>query len=503
MIPGPSPAIVVSLPARTLAEAREQTRAAEAAGAHFAEVRFDRWSPGERDRASGLFPSTLPLIATLRSRAEGGEAPNDPAERATILGALARLPFRWIDLETARDLTNVPLPPPEELGRILSTHRTDSVSPDDWARLIREPTAPGCVRKVVVPAGVGTLLRELLPRLPPPGETRLIAATTGPSGPLLRAWARRLGFAFVYASLPEGSDAGARTPPVEPSQIPVDRLQPFLAAAEEAPIFGLAGHPVAHSRSPALHARWMRRAGQPGLYLPLDFATEEEFVESLVTLAEWGFRGLNVTHPFKGVALAAATEVGGGAANCGVANCLTFREEAIEAENTDLAAILRRLEELRRAGRWDGRSLSVLGTGGAARATLAAARALGAERRVYGRTPTRLATVAGEFEARPIPIAEAAPDRLVVHATDVGRGDAGALELPLSHLIAPGTHVIDWVYDPDLPTVREAVLRAGGTYEDGTRLLIYQAAASFGLWWGEEPDTEELTRTLAEAGCPA
>ena len=495
------PAVIVSLPAATVAEAKAAIREAAGAGADLAEVRFDRWAPDERARAHELFPAALPLVATLRSRAEGGAGPDDPRERARVLSGLAGLGFRWVDLEAARDLTaGLDLPSPERLGRIVSVHRLTPVTPEEWGRLVREPASPGSVRKVVVPASVLHALTALIPRLPPPGEAAPAAMTTGPSGPILRALSKRLGLPFVFAALPEADGTGGRTP-VEPGQIPVDRLRPFLSATDTAPLFAVAGHPVAHSRSPALHHRWMRASGRVGLYVALDFTSEEEFVESLAPLAEWGFHGLNVTHPLKRPALEAATEVGPGAKACGVANCLTLRDGEVEAENTDLAAILRRLTELREAGRWDGRSLSVLGTGGAARATLAAARTLGTEARVYGRKAERANALAERFAARAVASERAEPDQLLVHATEVGRTGAGPLDLPLERILLPGTHVVDWVYDPDEPELRERTLRAGATYEDGRRLLVYQAAASFGLWWGEEPGAEEVARTLAEVGC--
>lgn len=499
---GRIPTIVVTLPARTVADAREGAREAAEAGAELAEVRFDRWAPEEVARAGELFPAPLPLVATLRSRAEGGEGPDAPTDRISTLNRLALLPFRWIDLESERDREEaLALPPTERLGRILSTHRLRGVDPAEWARWVREPTTPGRLRKVVVPAGVGEALRTLLPSLPPPGESSVVALTTGPSGPLWRALAGRLGLPWVYASLPEANDAARPRPPVEPSQVPIDRLRPYLHAGDRAPLFAIVGHPVAHSKSPGLHGRWMRRTGRAGLYLPLDLTSEGEFVDTLPVLADWGFRGLNVTHPWKAAALAVATETGPGAEAVGVANCLTLHPSGVEAENTDLTAILRRLEELGREGRWDGGSVSVVGTGGAARATLAAARTLGARAHVYGRDPAHVATVARAFDAEARSISEAEPDSLVVHATDVGRAGTGPLDAPLSRLLRPAAHLIDWVYAPESSQVREAALHARATYEDGIRLLVYQAAASFGIWWGEEPDEEELALALREEGC--
>ncbi len=499
---GPVPAIVVTLPASSADVARREIDDAATAGADLAEIRFDLWGPREFEEIDRLFPARLPLVGTLRSTAEGGKGPDAATERAERLKAIARRPFRWIDLETERDGDlAAELPDPSTLGRILSVHYPAGVSPEEWGRRLRDAVPVGCIRKVVARSGIVPLFQELLPRLPQPGPEAAVALTTGPSGPLLRAWARRLGAPMVFASLPFRPIG--RPAPVEPSQVPVDHLRPYLEADGNAPLFGLAGHPVAHSWSPYIHARWMGAARRSGLYVPLDFETEGEFVAGLELLAEAGFRGINVTRPWKEAALESATEVSEGAEVCGVANTLTFRGDAIEAENTDLAAILRRLEELRGAGRWDGSALAVLGAGGAARATLAAATDLGVPATVYARREEAAEELAAQFRARvgrPEPT-EAAT--LVVNATTAGRSGSGPLELPYGTLVGPGSHVLDWVYAPDSSELVDAATRAGATYEDGRRLLVYQAASSFGLWWGEEPSPAAIASVLTEVGCGA
>ena len=500
----PVPIVIVTLPAVSADQAREQVETAKAAGADVAELRLDRWSEDDLQRASTLFPSPIPLLATLRSRAEGGEGPNDPEERAGVLLALARLPFGWVDLEADRDLgLTGRLDTVSKAERIVSVHLLPDTSPEEWARRLREPTPDGIVRKVVLRASIGTLFDALLPHLPPPGTARVAAMTTGASGPLLRAASRRLGAPLVFASLPQPGTGPNSEISIEPSQVPVDRLRPYLQAEGEAPLFGVAGHPVAHSHSPRLHSRWMLRSRRGGLYLPLDFASEQEFVDALAPLARFGFRGLNVTHPLKQAALAAASRVRPGASECGVANCLTLRDETVEAENTDLLAAARRLRELVHEGRWDGRSLLVVGTGGSARATLAAARQLGADRKVVGRSPDRAGALARVFDAEAIAPTELEPEALVVQATEVGRSGAGDFGLPFERLLGPGTQVLDWVYAPDRTVVADLADRAGARYEDGRRLLVYQAAASFENWWGEPPSSDDVRRALEEEGCTA
>jgi len=495
------PVIAVSLPATNAADAVAQVALAAQAHADLAEIRFDLWASSTPDQIDRLFPSPLPLIATLRSTAEGGAGPDDRSTRAARLEGLSRYPFRWIDLEWARDRPLLDsLPPPSKLGRIVSTHFPDGVTKEQWARALREPVPDGCVRKVVARSEIAPFLTELLPLLPAAGIESAIALTTGASGPLSRAWAGRLGIPIVFAGLPEAGSIPV-PPPVEPSQLPVDRLRPFLLAVDSPPLFGLVGHPVHHSRSPSLHARWMRALGRSGLYLPLDFPTEREFVDSLAFLSARGFRGLNVTHPWKAAAFQSATESSAGAEACGVANSLTFRGDAIEAENTDLVAILRRLEELERLGVWKGTSLVVLGSGGSARATLAAARTLGVRPVIYARRGSAASELAREFGGEAPDSPRPDPGALIVHATSVGRAGSEELDLPLDRLIARDSYLLDWVYAPDLPVIADAARRAGAAYEDGRRLLVYQAAASFALWWGEELPPEIIGETLREEGC--
>lgn len=498
---GPSPLLIVTLSARTVDEARQQAARAAASGGDVAEVRLDRWSPAERARVGELFPSSLPLMATLRSSAEGGEGPNDASARSEILTACLHAPFQWIDLEEDRDPTDASsLGVPRDRIVVRSTHFPEGTPASELIARLRRPVRPGEFRKVVVRSTVRRLLLELLPSLRAVDLRSEVFLTTGPSGPLLRARAQVSGYPFVYAA---PADPGPRAPmdPVEPSQIPVDRLRFFFGGDGSAPIYGVVGRPVAHSWSPGIHYRWMREGHRRGLYVPLEIESESEFVEAIDPLVEQGFRGLNVTHPWKTAALACATHVGRGAELCGVANCLTLRGDEVEAENTDLAAILRRLEELRSTGAWAGDELLVLGTGGAAAATLAAARELGASSWVMGRSSERADDLARAFGAIALSRGAVRPFSLVVHATDVGRGLGRSLELPLERAIRRGGRVVDWVYAADDPIVAQRTREAEAEYEDGWRLLVYQAAVSFGLWWGSEPSAQEIDRTVTEEAC--
>ena len=496
------PLLIVSLPGRSPESVRREAERARSAGADLGEVRLDRWTPEDRERVGELFPSALPLLLTLRSRLEGGEGPDDPRERADALRSASRAPFQWVDLEEARDLSLADELREDERRRLVfSAHEAKCLTSAELVERLRRPLPSHVVRKLVMPARVGEVTDEIWPTLQALDPGPFAVLTTGPSGPWLRVEAARLRSPFTFAALP--SNSREDTAPVETSQVPVDRLRWYFEAEGHGPLFAVVGHPIGHSQSPYLHSRWMRTEGRRGAYIPLDIVSESEFVECLEPLAEAGFRGLNVTHPWKSVALASASSVRRGAERSGAANCLSFQDGEIEAENTDLAAMVRRLEELRASDAWAGDEVLVVGSGGAAAASLAAAEACGARCGILSRDPAKAEALAARFGAEVRDPTAPRQSAFVIHATDVGRGTGRSLEVPMADFLAPRGYVLDWVYAPDEPLVRAIAERAAARYEDGWRLLVYQAMSTFGIWWGAEPTPEEVARTIEEGPCAA
>ncbi|MCI4372497.1 MAG: type I 3-dehydroquinate dehydratase [Thermoplasmata archaeon] len=492
----PRPAIVVSLPARNVAAARRQIEEARTGGADFAEIRLDLWPSEAHGGMAGLFPSPLPLLATLRSRAEGGEGPDDDSARARILRLAFAEPFSYVDLELARDRRLEG--EAESLGRsvVRSAHLPSQIAETELALRVREGPPKHGIVKLVVPATFSRAVRELVPLIGGPAGSRPVLLTTGASGPVWRAWSRILGLPWVFAALPEASREGS----VEPAQIPVDRLARFLAHPD-GPVFAVVGHPVAHSRSPTIHHVWMTRGGHGGLYVTLDLDSPEEFRLAIEVLPSRGFRGLNVTHPWKRLAYECAGSRSAEVLETGVANCLTFQDGRIEADNTDLRAMLRRLIELKELGRWDGGTLTVLGGGGAARSTLAAAVRVGCQATVLTRRRSDAVALAAEFGVRAGNPRDPVPASLIVQATDVGRKAGESLDLPLQSLLSPESLLMDWVYDAQSTVIADAAREAGATYEDGSRLLVYQAAESYQRWWGESPDAASVEACIQEVRC--
>ncbi|MFZ1023132.1 MAG: hypothetical protein WAN87_03255, partial [Thermoplasmata archaeon] len=147
--------------------------------------------------------------------------------------------------------------------------------------------------------------------------------------------------------------------------------------------------------------------------------------------------------------------------------------------------------------------LTILGAGGAARASLVAARSLGATARIASRNEQQAASLAHEFGVSTTKAATDHRPGLVVNATPVGRQGEGPLDKRWEAFLGSGGYLLDFVYAPDEPYLADAARRSGSQYEDGWRLLVYQAAASYALWWPDGPSDESVASLAEEGPCTA
>ena len=253
------------------------------------------------------------------------------------------------------------------------------------------------------------------------------------------------------------------------------------------------GHPVAHSRSPALFARFAAASGIALEYEAVDVLPEE----LAATLARWRttpeFVGCNVTLPHKERALALADRVEPAARACGAANVLTRDGDALVADNTDVAGVESALAEYGVALR--GARVVILGAGGAARAVAEAARRNGAaEIVVAARDPERAAALAEDFGGASCESSDAPEADVYVNATPVGmRGRPQISLLPGS---APSdAAAFDVVYVPaETPFLIEARKRGLRTVP-GTAMFLAQAVATWERWFGSAPSFDKLKMT--------
>lgn len=251
------------------------------------------------------------------------------------------------------------------------------------------------------------------------------------------------------------------------------------------PRLAVLGHPVAHSRSPAMHCAALAELGMAGewSYEAID-VMPDRFEERVRAMPGEGFAGANVTVPHKGAALAVADILSETAREIGAANTLSFADGEVRADNTDAEGLLAALPASP-----DGRRALVLGAGGAGRAAVWALLREGAEVEVWNRTELRARHLCEELGAKPAPAPDPSGYELIVNTTSVGmRGENPFEELPLTLAgFAPGQTVVDMVYDSGPTALLAAAEAAGATTVDGVEVLVRQGALSFRIWTGREP----------------
>jgi len=254
-------------------------------------------------------------------------------------------------------------------------------------------------------------------------------------------------------------------------------------------LLGVCGWPVAHSRSPVMQNAALQAAGLHDwryLHLPLP---PELFAETVRALPATGFRGVNVTIPHKEAALALAEEATAKARAIGAANTLTFGDAAIVADNTDAPGLLDSLPEPPA-----GRTVLILGAGGAGRAAAWAMKTAGAaDVAVWNRDRERANALAADLGVRAVTSPERAD--IVINCTSVGLDDPAetfkALPIRADELGA-GSLVIDMVYRAGGTALLEAARTRGAGVIDGLEILVNQGAASFERWTGMEAPREAM-----------
>lgn len=259
------------------------------------------------------------------------------------------------------------------------------------------------------------------------------------------------------------------------------------------PRLAVLGHPVSHSRSPAMQNAALAALGlgEEWSYEAIDVAPEQ-FEARVRALPGEGFVGANVTVPHKHAALAMAeapTEV---AREIGAANTLVFTADVIAAHNTDADGLLAALPESP-----SGKRALVLGAGGAARAVVWALLREEAEVEVWNRTPERAERLCAELGGHPIgaaPIADQVSFDLIVNTSAVGlRGEDPFTALPISPTgFTPAQTVVDMVYGGAPSPLLTAAEAGGAAVVDGLEILVQQGALSLQIWTEREPSLDVM-----------
>lgn len=264
--------------------------------------------------------------------------------------------------------------------------------------------------------------------------------------------------------------------------------------------YAVIGHPIAHSKSPLIHALFARQTKQDLSYDAVEVEADV-LPAALKALHEQGYRGLNVTLPHKVAVAALCEEVSERAKIAGAVNTLMRTATGWRGDNTDGEGLIHDLIDnlhLPLAGK----RILVLGAGGAARGILQPLlEQQPAELVLSNRNPWKPEELAEQFKPygkiRPATHIALKGDQfdLIINATSAGHG-GNDLRLP-AQLLAEGGACYDLSYGKAFePFAAWACTQGATRVSDGLGMLVGQAAASFTLWRGVGPEVKPVIARL-------
>ncbi len=269
---------------------------------------------------------------------------------------------------------------------------------------------------------------------------------------------------------------------------------------------GLIGQSIAQSRSPALHVMLGEMHDLPvryELHEPAD-ASEAAFVATLNSLREQGYRGTNVTFPYKQLALGHAAEVYQGARLVGSTNTLKL-SGATAAHNTDYSGFIRGYRG--RVGEQPAGRVLLIGAGGVGRAVAFGLFEVGAaEVMIADLNAASAASLAGALSAAGFKASCIAPGELAAVAA---RADGLVNCTPLGHYKTPGLPIaaelissqrwaFDAVYTPIDTEFLVAAHRQGLAIVSGFDLFIYQGIDAFEIFTDVRVDAEKVLQCFKQ-----
>lgn len=272
-------------------------------------------------------------------------------------------------------------------------------------------------------------------------------------------------------------------------------------------LLGLIGNGISASSSPALHEGEARAQGLALVYRTIDFAAEgfgpAELPHVLRYAAALGFDGVNVTHPFKADIVAHLDEADESVSLLGASNTVLFRNGRRVGRNTDWLGFMQAFQRDLPGARLD--HVAQLGAGGAGASVAYALLELGAQSLLIHDTSAQrshalAAKLQSHFPGRRVEAARSAAEAVgdadgVVNTTPVGMTSHPGMPLR-ADLLSPHLWVADIVYFP-LETELLASARALGCRTmNGGGMVVFQAAAAFRHFTGEEPDQERMLRSF-------
>ena len=449
------------------------------------EVRADALE--DFDLLTLLRAKTRPLVFTCRAKEHGGVRDFDREKRRALLMEAVKRGYDYVDVEHDSGFTDVMI---EKAGQgLIVSHHDFEGMPAELDQLYVRMTALGAdMAKIAVTprsvADVGRLL-DFAAHVQRMGGPPLIPIAMGPLGLMTRVVGGRFGVPFTFAAAQAGRETG-------PGQLSANELAMVYRARSVSAttrVYGVLGVDVIHSLSPVLHNSAFSARGVDAVYVPLQAEALDPFMDALPA---FGLSGFGVTRPYKVEILPRLSEIDEVAAHAGSVNTVTVRPDGgLSGTTSDGLGVL---APLRKRVEIKGRTVVIVGAGGAARSAGLVLARRGARVTVLARRPEQAEEVAKAVGCTYGPLSALAgrPWDVLINATPVGtRPHADATPVAKS-LLRAGAVVFDMVYTPLETRLLRDARAAGCTTIDGLEMLVAQAGAQFEAWTGQEAPLDTM-----------
>ena len=273
-------------------------------------------------------------------------------------------------------------------------------------------------------------------------------------------------------------------------------------------VCGIIGDPIEHTMSPVMHNAAFKALGIDYRYLPFRVRAAD-LGEAIGGLRALHIRGLNVTIPHKTAVIPFLDKLDPSAERIDAVNTIVNDDGVLTGYNTDAAGFLQAL--LEKGIEPAGKSVVVLGAGGAAKGISFILAERGAHPVILNRHPGRAEELARriaqalkkEIKARPLSEADLAAALakadILVNTTSVGMVP-GTEDTPVpAKLLRPGLVVFDIVYNPIQTRLLREAEAAGARTIDGLAMLVWQGALAFEKWTGRKAPVDLMRETAVKA----
>ena len=265
--------------------------------------------------------------------------------------------------------------------------------------------------------------------------------------------------------------------------------------------YAVIGNPIAHSKSPEIHRMFKEQTGQDISYEKIEAPLEkidhfnDGFNATVERLRNEGYKGCNVTVPFKQKAYQLSKVQMADTLEALAANTLKFESDGIHGYNTDGIGLVRDIQQNLGIKLRDKRVL-LMGAGGAARGVISPLRFAGTNTTITNRTVDKAHDLARSFSISSCSYEELAGQQfdVVINATSSGLSD----EMPPlpPGIFASGALAYEMMYGRETPFMKFAHEQGAAIVADGLGMLVEQAAESFFIWRGVRPDTASVLTKL-------